>query len=136
MQRIKIKVNTEPVAKGRARIVFTNGKVHSYTPERTKIAQDILSKRFKKHQHKAFNKRVPVKVTLMFYRVKSKWLPKSEDLPCRRPDLDNFIKLVLDTANGVLFYDDAQITSIIAKKRWAINGKGYIIIKLEEDKNG
>jgi Holliday junction resolvase RusA-like endonuclease len=35
-----------------------------------------------------------------------------------KPDLDNLVKFVLDSLNGVFWQDDAQITNLEAKKIW------------------
>jgi len=133
-QVIKIRIPLDPVAKARARIAFTNGKVRSYTPTKTQEAENLIVTYLEEYHREGFDHDIPVKLTVVFYRVKSKWLPKRETLPFRRPDLDNFLKLVSDAIKGVLIVDDAQITSIVTKKRWAQNGVGYIDIQLEEDK--
>jgi Holliday junction resolvase RusA-like endonuclease len=57
--------------------------------------------------------------------------PKSTKLEFPRPDIDNYIKSVLDLCNGVLWKDDSQIVSIEAEKRWA-KGEGYFTIELKE----
>jgi Holliday junction resolvase RusA-like endonuclease len=69
----------------------------------------------------------------VFYRTKSKYLPQREMLPFRKPDLDNLLKLLSDAANGLLFVDDSQLTSINVKKRWTDKEYGYITVRLEED---
>lgn len=133
---IRITISANPVAKGRPRVAFKNGRTWSYTPHKTQAAQEDIVKRLVKYQHRCFGRHVPVKASVCFYRIKSKWLPKQEALPVRKPDLDNFLKLVLDSLNGVLVEDDAQITSMTVKKRWAGNGKrqGCITVRLEEDR--
>lgn len=37
-------------------------------------------------------------------------------LPIGRPDIDNFIKAIQDSLNGVVFIDDSQIVIIMASK--------------------
>ncbi len=81
-------------------------------------------------------------MSVTFWRTKPKWNPKgvkksewrAQTLPSRKPDADNLAKLVLDGMNGVLIADDAQITTLIIKKRWSPNGSGHIEIDLQEDK--
>ena len=134
MRILRITIKFEPVAKGRARTSIANGNVWTYTPRKTKEAQVFLTSRLERHKHDQFPPHVPVKLTATFFRKKSKWLPKKESLPVRKPDLDNFLKLLSDALNGVLVSDDAQITSLTIKKRWTTAEYGYIQLKLEEDK--
>jgi Holliday junction resolvase RusA-like endonuclease len=126
-------LNIEPVAKGRPKVAFKDGHVWSYNPPKTQEAEENILALLDHHKLQ-FKKGAAVKLTAIFYRTKSKWLPKYEDLPFRKPDLDNFTKLLLDAINGVLVPDDAQITCLIVKKRWSPTGRGYIELTLEDDK--
>jgi len=149
---MRIKLKVEPIAKGRARNRIINGHAWSYTPSKTKKAQDELRALFIEALAHAglgmYPALVPVKLSVTFYRTKAKWLKRKESLPYRKPDLDNFLKLLLDALNGVAFADDAQITSMVVKKRWTPqtcslrrgkdrpNGHGYITIAIMEDTGG
>jgi Holliday junction resolvase RusA-like endonuclease len=133
---IEIIIPIEPVAKARSRTALRNGKVRSYTPERTQIAQDFIKTFLQPYKHLCFPVHVPIKMTVVFNRTKSIWLPKKERFPFRKPDTDNFIKLVLDSINTILIPDDAQVTTIVASKRWTDENKGYIFLMLEEDNDG
>ncbi len=133
MLAIRIMIQTEPVAKARARTAYRNGVIRTYTPEKTLDAQAFIKYRLKRHAKDAFPPETPVRLTATFYRTKSKWLPKREALPFRKPDLDNFLKLLLDSIDKELVPDDAQITTISVRKRWSDNGHGYIALKLERD---
>uniref|UniRef100_A0A6M3IY95 Putative endodeoxyribonuclease n=1 Tax=viral metagenome TaxID=1070528 RepID=A0A6M3IY95_9ZZZZ len=44
-------------------------------------------------------------------------------MPITKPDLDNYIKTLLDALNGYAFRDDAQVTSLEVKKRFAGTGE-------------
>jgi Holliday junction resolvase RusA-like endonuclease len=131
---MKITIDYEPTPKGRPRTKYVNGQVITYTPQRTHDAQEAIKGILLEYSLDPFPKHTPIKISITFYRTKSKWLPKRETMPFRKPDLDNFNKLLLDSLNGLIFPDDAQITTIIAKKRWSPNNHGYIQVKLEEDK--
>ena len=48
-----------------------------------------------------------------------------------RPDLDNYIKLVLDALNGVWFKDDSSVTSIMARKAYSEDREGMTIMVSE-----
>ena len=140
-KRIRLSIPLEPVPKGRPRVAFTNGKVRTYTPEHTLQAEYDLRLFLMKHQDKMFEAHIPVKMSVTFYRTKPKWCPKGmkksewkvSTLPSRKSDLDNFLKLLLDGMNGILVADDAQITTLTARKRWSDSGR--IEIDLQEDKN-
>jgi len=124
----------EPVAKGRAKTRFINGRALTFTPKKTQEAQEAVGLTVKSiYNTIPFQPHIPLKLTATFYRTKSKWLPKRETLPFRKPDLDNFLKLLLDGINMVAIPDDAQITNMIIKKRWSTNGHGYIEFELSED---
>lgn len=131
---IRIIITTEPVAKGRPRTTYQNGRVRTYTPQKTIAAQDFMRAKLQRHIKTAFPPHTPVKLTATFYRTKSKWLPKRETMPFRKPDLDNLLKTLLDSLNNILVPDDAQVTSLNIKKRWSTTGQGYITIKLDNDK--
>jgi len=52
--------------------------------------------------------------------------------PCKKPDLDNIIKAMMDGMNKVIYDDDVQVISIQATKRYAINAGVDILIKETE----
>ena len=133
MKVINLTINVEPQAKARPRTAYRNGSVRTYTPERTRIAQEAIVASLQPYRDQCFAPHIPVKLTCTFWRHKSVWLPRRETMPFRKPDLDNFLKLLLDSMNGLLIVDDAQITTIEMKKRWSPNGEGFITLKLEED---
>lgn len=130
---LKITLDIEPVAKGRAIITYQNGRMWSFNPQKTQEAQDNMKAMLSEYHTQCFPPGIPLKLDVTFYRTKSKWLPKREILPFRRPDTDNLLKLALDAMNGIIISDDAQICTIIARKRWAKNGKGYITLHLSQD---
>ncbi len=134
MTTLRITIQAEPTAKGRPRMSFVNGIARTYTPTKTKEAEDFIKYRLLRYKDRCFPAHIPVRLTVTFYRTKSNWLPKHEVLPVRRPDTDNLLKLTLDALNGILVTEDAQITSIVARKRWSDDGEGHITLKLEEDK--
>jgi len=130
---IRIQISMEPVPKGRPRTTVQGGRVWTFTPAKTKKAQDFIRERLERHQDKCFGAHIPVMLTAVFYRTKSKYLTRRETMPVRKPDLDNFNKLLLDSINGILVADDAQITTCHLRKRWTDKPYPYITIRLEED---
>jgi len=131
--RMKLTIDYEPTPKGVARVKFVSGKIITYYHWKTTQALEAIRALIANEHLNPFPKHTPIKLTVTFYRRKSKWLPKREQKPFRKPDLDNMVKTILDCVSPILVPDDAQITSIDAKKRWSPNGCGYIEINLKED---
>ncbi len=54
-----------------------------------------------------------------------KWKEKLMDMgyirPVKKPDLDNYIKLLLDALNGIIWVDDRHIIEIHASKFYTLN---------------
>ncbi len=145
MKPLELVINYEPVAKGRPKFAVRNGASWSYTPTKTQQAQDTIGA-YLRDKLLPIPPHISLKLTAIFYRTKSKWLPKREDKPFRKPDLDNFLKLLVDALGQrkykvrdetihvtPVLLDDAQITTMNVQKRWSQNGHGYILLRLEED---
>lgn len=61
--------------------------------------------------------------------------PKSTKLDAPKPDIDNFVKAVLDavTKAGGYWEDDYQIVGLTATKAWAPKGEdGYTVVTIYE----
>ena len=108
---IKFAVSIEPVAKGRPR--FCNGRV--ITPAKTRAFEAMLGLVFKLHKPKELLLG-PLDVTLVFQLVRPK--SSKRKYPSVKPDLDNFLKAVLDSGNGIFWKDDAQVVSLKASKQY------------------
>ncbi len=130
---MKLTIPYEPTPKGRPRVKFINGQVITYNPVKTQEAQDAIQQIITGICHNSFPPHTALKMTVTFFRHKSKWLPKYETLPMRKPDLVNFEVLLDDAIPKSIIPDDAQITTCISKKRWSPTGTGYIELELEKD---
>ena len=127
---MKLRIPLSPVAKARARTVLSGGKVHSYTPEKTKGYEEQVKWLLKAARVDPLLKPTPIKVSFTFWIEQPK---KSKyDWPVSKPDLDNLYKSLCDAANGILWEDDSQVTTCVICKRFAPN-KGYIELEVEED---
>lgn len=123
----------ECVPKGRPR--FTRSG-HAYTPKKTKDYEKLVQQYIKLQRITPTDK--PVKVEIVIYKsVPKSWSKKKKQealdgiiLPIVKPDLDNYLKSILDASNGLLYADDNQIIDIVASKRYA--SMPYVEISLEE----
>lgn len=99
-----------PVAKGRPRF-SRNG--HTYTPSNTRTAEKELKTLLRsKYQGKPMLE--PIDLELQFFLPKGKTVKRT--YPVTKPDLDNLVKLLSDSANGILWKDDSQICRLSAEK--------------------
>jgi len=61
-----------------------------------------------------------------FYEIPKSWTKKKKENAkwhTSKPDIDNLIKSVMDSLNGIAFKDDSQVVMIQARKQYAtING--------------
>ena len=130
---MKLTIDYEPTPKSSPRTRTINGRVLTYYNPRTIEAMVDIRAIINSMKLKPFPKHIPLKLDVTFYRQKSVWLPKRETKPFRKPDLDNFLKLCLDTITTTIIPDDAQITCINARKCWSPNNHGYIDIELTKD---
>jgi len=122
-----------PVAKGRPK--FTK-KGFAYTPAKTKKAEDSFLT-----QALQFKPSTPISEPLTIDITSILPIPKSTSKKnyilmmtdnikhTKRPDLDNLLKLVEDSLNGIFFIDDSQIYSISAKKKYGVVPKTIVTLE-------
>ncbi len=73
----------------------------------------------------------PVGVYLTFRLARPKSHPKTKTTyPVARPDLDKLVRAVFDALTSVCFADDAQITQLIARKRWATDSTPGVYVEV------
>jgi Holliday junction resolvase RusA-like endonuclease len=105
----------DPVAKGRPR--FTK-QGRAFTPPRTKKFEDAI-KKMARDQYKNGPMAGSLSMHIVFYIKK----PKSTKLEYpinRNPgDIDNLVKNIADSLNGIAYVDDSQIVDLSAHKRYS-----------------
>jgi len=114
-----------PVAQPRQRLTVIAGRPHNYTPSRHPVNT------FKAHLRQAVAEQwqgpplcgpVHLELSIFLPRPKAK-LWKRKPMPaephCKRPDLDNLLKAVLDALRGLVWRDDAQVAELVANKQIA-----------------
>ena len=117
---LKILVEPTPKLRARSRIAGKGSKqfVQTYTPAATRNAEADIRAAIREQiaEDEKFAAKVPLKVTAIFTIVKPPSLPKKRTLPVTAPDLDNYLKLLLDALNKYAFPDDGQIVQLHADK--------------------
>jgi Holliday junction resolvase RusA-like endonuclease len=136
--KIQTVIYVVPTPKGRprSRIVTKGGHpfVQTYTPTDTQDAEAMIKAMIRTQVMKLgkFAPDVPIRLEATFFLEKPKSTPKKVLMPTKRPDWDNFAKLLTDALEKFVYPADAQITTAVVKKRFGLPPR--IELKLEEDK--
>lgn len=102
-------LNMRAIGKGRPRM---SKKGHVYTPKETRDAEAHIKNEIIEAKPPKFLG--PVFVAIRVGLIRS--VGNTDDMPTIKPDLDNAAKIVLDSMNGVVYKDDAQICSLTCEK--------------------
>lgn len=119
-------IYVEPHAKGRGKVGMFKGKDgrgHAvvYTPKKTRVSEADVKAAIRQEimKQERFAASVPLVLWVTFYRQKPKTASKKVTQPVKNPDLDNYLKTLLDALNKFAYPDDSQIVNIHAKKAFA-----------------
>ena len=58
-----------------------------------------------------------------YSKKRKAWILNGQELPVKKPDADNILKVVCDALNGVAYHDDSQIVTMTIKKVYVENPK-------------
>jgi len=87
---------------------------HAYTPAKTRAFEDKLKQAYAEAPLPG-PMEGPLNVHVILYLEKPK-ASKGREFPSVRPDLDNYVKAILDAADGIIWKDDGQICVLHAHK--------------------
>lgn len=123
---INFVIPLEPVAKERARV----GKHGAWTPPKTAAFEKACAMLVRAHMRGRLPMAGPLRLSLGFWFTRPAKPAHKYPSKC---DLDNCVKSVSDSVNGILFEDDRQVIEIVAAKRFAHKGDpGFISIEVCE----
>ncbi|WP_059068374.1 RusA family crossover junction endodeoxyribonuclease [Mediterraneibacter massiliensis] len=130
MQAVSFQVPGKPQGKARAR-TFYNGRLKrsmTITPENTVLYENLIKSMYMQAAGEIkFEKGTPVTLRIVARfsppasvskKMKQRML-EGELLPLKKPDIDNIIKVVADSLNGIAYYDDTQVVLTAAKKAYS-----------------
>lgn len=126
---MKLTFNIEPVAQGRPRFSRFGKGARAFDPPKSAQFKQAI----KLMAHKQLPLRYepisePIRVVMTFYRPLPKNLTKLNReafeqgvlYPRTRPDIDNYVKGLLDALSGIVYTDDNIIVQIIADKKYVL----------------
>ena len=122
--------------KGRPRVNSYTGVV--YTPTATKDYEYLVEQYFllKYPKFKQLEGRLSVSIIATFNIPKCTKKQDREGMlennisPTKKPDIDNIVKIILDSMNKFAFKDDTQITKLSVEKIYGEEEK--ILVSIEE----
>ena len=103
---MKLVVMGEPVAAGRPRFSSRGGFAKAYDPKKSRDYKKMIKK-----VYRSIQKSVSIKE---YARRLS-----NDVRPIVKPDTDNYIKIILDGLNGLVWLDDNQVTDVAAHKYYS-----------------
>lgn len=129
-KKVSFIVPGEPVGKARPRTVRlrTRGKdkekVMTFTPEKTVIYENLVKTEYQQQCGDVSFTSGQLRMELRCYYglaksdSKKKRQAKLDGVirPTKKPDIDNCIKAIADSLNGLAYTDDTQIVEVIAEK--------------------
>jgi Holliday junction resolvase RusA-like endonuclease len=139
MNNLSFIVKGEPQGKARARTFYHNQakKICSMTPNKTVLYENLIKLEFNNQCNKFLTGPVEIEIEAYFKIPKSyskkkrKQCIDKEIYPTKKPDIDNIIKVVADSLNGLAYKDDSCIVRGSFKKEWTCENVGYIKINLK-----
>lgn len=132
---VTIELNEPPVPQARPRFNGRTGRVY---PSKSSYNYGIYAKvraRSAMYGREPFDGPVKVNVLIELEPPKS-WSKKKAEAalsqkrkPVSKPDLDNFLKLLLDSMNRIIYADDSQVCSIVAEKKYGPKSRAIVTVE-------
>lgn len=134
MKQIVFEIQGEAVGKGRPR--FTHGG-HTYTPERTRLYERKVRRAYMEAGGTMFVAPIHIDIEAVSgiqasatKAARARRL-SGDELSIRKPDIDNFCKIILDALNGLAYQDDVGVVSVrVIKGRY--ESEPRLIVRVRE----
>ena len=124
----------DPRGKGRPRF-----RGHAYTDSKTRAYENKIQEAFIQSGGNMIPKGTPVGVEVQCrFRIPCSYTKRRKEqcrenleLPLKKPDGDNVLKIVCDALNGLAYTDDTQVSDMVVRKRYGTD-EGYIRVRVWE----
>jgi Holliday junction resolvase RusA-like endonuclease len=123
---VSFSVPGPPVGKGRPRFARRGNHIATYTPEKTASYENLV----KVKAQEAMSGEPPFETSAVLYASlfvvpPASWSKKKREKalmwdidPTSKPDIDNVLKCLCDSMNGIVFRDDKQVCEVHICKRY------------------
>lgn len=121
---MELVINEIPQPQPRPRITVRGKYAHAYEPKSITEYKRLVAGKYRSEHKQQLPLTGALSVDVRFYRPIQKSISKierqrrllGESLPTVKPDIDNYVKAILDALNGLAFQDDSQIAVLYARK--------------------
>lgn len=121
---VQLVINEIPKPQPRPRITVRGKYAHAYEPKSITEYKRLVANKYRSEYKQQLPLIGALSVDISFYRPVQKSISKierkrrllGESLPTVKPDIDNYVKAILDALNGLAFQDDSQIAVLYARK--------------------
>lgn len=129
----------DPVGKGRPRFGRTKNRgVHTYTPDKTAKYEALVARCYRaaigytiKYASIGIEINAYFPIPKSYSRKRVQDIMEERELPTKKPDCDNIVKIILDALNGVAYTDDKQVVDVRCRKHYARPGEpGRIVVTI------
>lgn len=130
---IRFTVPGKPQGKARVRIVYNPQlkRSLSYTPENTILYENLIKTRYLEVTDKKYDNKEPLHISITAFYEPPKSVSKKRreamlagyEKPCKKPDIDNIAKVILDALNDIAYHDDTQVISLSMQKKYSEEAK-------------
>lgn len=138
MNQIAFEIVGQPVAQGRPRAGKSySGKTVLYDPDKSRDFKQYV--KFVASQHKPQELITgPIHLAVDVYRStpkkyhtspKQALIEEGKLLPTSKPDIENYVKGVMDGMTGIIWQDDSQVVSLVARKFYSMTPR--VEVKIE-----
>lgn len=133
---VQLVINEIPKPQPRPRITVRGKYAHAYEPKSITEYKRLVANKYRSEYKQQLPLTGALSVDVRFYRPIQKSISKierqrrllGESLPTVKPDIDNYIKAILDALNGIAFHDDKQIVVLYARKIYSYKPRTEIEI--------
>ena len=134
-KEIVLLIDGNPFGKQRPRVVRTGkGASRAFTPEKTMQYESYVKVLYRQKygRHTSFKEddelHLDIKAYYKIAKSTPKYLKKMMVKPTKKPDVDNIIKIIADSLNGVAYKDDKQIVACSCQKFYASNPRVELVL--------
>ena len=135
----KITLLLEPMAQSRPRFARRGRGVVAYEKKEMKVWRAECSKLISEAFETEKLIEAPLLIDVSFYIQPPKYISskkkfkeklEAEEIFCgKKPDIDNYLKALLDSMTGIVFKDDGQVVECRARKLYSLKPKIEFIIE-------